>query len=480
MRQRLLAKIPGERKALLNVLGWPEHPGWFNPGERLPDGRVGYVLGGCQSTEQDLASRMRQRLSALYRGDSQAQIENHLVRIIDTDDPFSTLIAEEENFQLLCDRLNAWVAFARSTEVVPRRLLATRLRQAWRRQLPVDIHHSTEQGRILDLSGFQVTALPDLSGSLDFNFVTAFAMTNTPLLVIPDGFFSCFAQLRRVNLSRNHLCVLPAGLRHLGNLQSLQLVHNHIRINEEGEQLLGSLSHLTDLDLSFNPLRRLSFRFDRAPALRRLYVRHCGLVGLSVNQISSVPEVIMQMPYEFRLAFRLDGNAVPVQQRTRLQVAPHPAHALSLQEGQSAWQLWVSGQQSEEMGQRWNRLFARPGMDKVEQILGQLQHTRDYQRHGADMKLQVWSLLEDMDQDAELAEEIQAIASAPTTCADSIAERFSDMRLHAMIAKANSTAATSQESLLSLGALQRRFCCAGRQVRRKSRGADRTGRAAGR
>lgn len=467
LRQRVVAKIPAERRALLDVLGWRQHPGWFNPGERLPDGRVGYALGGRQSTELDLASRMRQRLSVLYRGDSQVQIDNHLARILETEDPFDTLISEEENFQLLCDRLNAWVEFARNTEIVPRRLLATRLRQAWRRQLPVDIHDPAGHDRILDISALQVTSLPDLRASLDFHFVTTFVMTSTPLLVIPEGFFSCFTQLRRVNLSRNHLYVLPAGLRHLGNLQSLQLLHNHIRINEEGERLLGSLPQLTDLDLSFNPLRRLRFRFDAMPALRRLYLRHCGLVSwpaglercgmlnvadLSVNEISSVPEVILQMPYEFRLAFRLDGNAVSVQQRTRLHAVPHPGHAISLQPGQlSAWQLWGGGPQAEEMGQRWNRLFARPGMEKVEQILSQLQHTKDFQQRGPDMRLQVWSLLEEMDQDAGLAGEIQAIASAPTTCADSIAERFSDMRLHAMIAKANSTAATSQESLLSLG-----------------------------
>ncbi|MBK4994738.1 hypothetical protein IAE39_002912 [Pseudomonas sp. S37] len=473
LRARVASTMPADRQALLNVLGWREGTRWFNPGQRLADGRVGYPLGGAQSTERDLTQRMRARLGVLYRGDSQARINQHLDRIVDCDDPFEALIFEEANFQLLCNCLDIWIAQAREAEKQARRLLAARLRQAWRSQLPVDYQRQDIDSRILDLSGFQVTSLPELAEGIDFHFVTTMVMVNTPLASIPEAFFSCFGAVRRLNFSRNQLRVVPIGLRHLRSLDNLQLSYNRIRMDSWGQDAIRNLPQLTSLDLSVNPLGSLALDFTQVPALRYLSLRHCGLVNwpaglehcgmlnmadLRNNQLANVPEAAMNMPYAFRSALRMDGNAIPQAQWARLHRLPaHVDHAL---QGASdspaaipARELWVSGVRKVEVAGYWDRLFASEDNDryKLRQILFQLQGTQDYQRHREQLTHQVWGLLEYMDKDPQLTNEILLIARNPTACPDSIAERFSHMYLHALKSHAMHAADSESTSVLKLG-----------------------------
>jgi hypothetical protein len=100
---------------------------------------------------------------------------------------------------------------------------------------------------------------------------------------------------------------------------------------------------------------------------------------------------------------------------------------------------------------RWDRVFGVAGRARVLDILQALQNTKDYHRHRADLTLQVWGLLEAMDEDAELAGQVTAIAEDRTTCADSIAERFSEMHLQALIAQTNRATDVQQDGLLQLG-----------------------------
>lgn len=467
--RRLITKaIPTTRTQLLRRLGWREQPGWFNPGQRLPDGRVGYPLGGQQSTEQGYVGQLRARLRSLYHGAREAEIDEHLDRINRSEDPFAAMLAEEENFRLLNHRLGRWVSYARGNEAGPRRLFAARLRQAWRRQLPLDTMHAELGGRILDLSGFQVSSLPELAEALDFHFVTTLVMINTPLVVEPNEFFSCFREVRRLNFSRNHLRRVPAGLRHMANLENLQLSYNRIRWGEMGSETLSGLQHLAVLDLSANPLRRLALRFNSAPQLQALHLRHCSLVewptgleqcalltvvDLRCNQITEVPQAIMQMPYEFRMAFQVQNNAIPARQLARLHAPPaHLAHPQAAPMAQvPARQLWLGEAATQVQRDLWDRVFGVAGRARVLDILQALQNTKDYHRHRADLTLQVWGLLEAMDEDAELAGQVTAIAEDRTTCADSIAERFSEMHLQALIAQTNRATDVQQDGLLQLG-----------------------------
>lgn len=466
LRRRVVSAMPGRHEDLLAVLGWRRQGRWFNPGQRLPDGRVGYPLGGTHSRSEELLDRIRWRLTVLYRGDSRVQINAHLDRILGSEDPFEALLYEEQNFQMLGGRLNTWVAQANDMERPARHRLASLLRAAWRRQLPMDPLHAAQEGRVLDLSGVPVTSLPALSATIDFHFVTTLVMVNTQVSVVPEAFFSCFRTVRRLNLSLNRLRALPSGLRHMSQLQCLQLRYNRIQMTAEAEATLAQLPQLSDLDLSFNALSRFNLRAAQLTALRHLNLSHCRLsawpdglqdcewllqADLSFNRLASVPEPILNMPYLFRAALHVDGNPLSLAQRERLSALPGHGHEPAPEvDAPSARAVWVSGPRAEEIGACWDRLFASGEREQLEKILGRLRETKDYQEHHADLALQVWGLLQDLDEDPALMQTVMAIANDETTCADSVIERFSDIRVQAMKFKA-SRSGGEQAALLQLG-----------------------------
>nr|WP_225923513.1 MULTISPECIES: NEL-type E3 ubiquitin ligase domain-containing protein [Pseudomonas] len=300
-------------------------------------------------------------------------------------------------------------------------------------------------------------------------------MVNTPLQEVPASFFSCFAGLQRLNLSRNALQALPEGIRQLGQLRRLQLSYNRIRWNDAATRILGELHNLVSLDLSFNPLRTMALRFARVPALRRLQLMHCGLlewpeglqlcsqlrlVNLNSNVLSGIPDAIMQMPYEFRASIQLERNAI---QRRRLELLyarpAHPMHGPNVAEGlvPAARALWVTGEQAEARGARWDRLFPDHAdaeqQDSVLRILSDLRESADFRNmaYREVLTRQVWSVLDAMDADAQLAQELHSIADDPVTCADSVAERFADLQLRVLVANAERAAPGQRDELLKLG-----------------------------
>ncbi|MEN5304286.1 NEL-type E3 ubiquitin ligase domain-containing protein [Pseudomonas sp. TWI628] len=475
LRQLVLSKLPGERQRLMALLGQVESKGWFNPGQRLPDGRVGYPLGGGISNQRGAYLELRRRLTALYQGDSPERIQEHMERVLDAEDPFDQLVFEEQNLQMLESRLNQWVSAAPEPELAARQQLSQRLRAAWRRQLDIDLEHQAFDGRILDLSGCQVTALPELTRGIDFHFVTSLVMVNTPLQEVPESFFSCFVGLQRLNLSRNNLQVLPVGIRQLAQLQRLQLSYNRIRWNDAATSSLGQLHNLISLNLNFNPLRTMALRFAQVPALRQLLLMHCGLlewpegleqcgqlriVNLNANVLTGIPDAILQMPYEFRAAIQLERNAI---QRTRLELLyARPAHLMhgpnvvaNLEP--SAKALWVTGEHAAARSARWDRLFPAHAdaeqQDSILHILSALRESADFRNstYRAVLTSQVWSVLDAMDADAQLALELHSIADDPVTCADSVAERFADLQLRVLVANAERAAPGQRDELLKLG-----------------------------
>ncbi|MBO9551261.1 NEL-type E3 ubiquitin ligase domain-containing protein [Pseudomonas sp.] len=473
LRQLLLSKLPGEHSKLLGLMGLVEKKGWFNPGLRLPDGRVGYPLGGGVSSERGASARIRRRVAALYLGDSPEVIQAHMDRVLDAEDPYEQLVFEERNQQMLEEHLSAWIVESPELERPARRQMSHRLRAAWRRQLEMDLEDMSGQGYILDLSGCQVTALPELAEELDFHFVTSLLMVNTPMQSVPESFFSCFSGLQRLNLSRNGLQALPAGIRYLGQLERLQLSYNRIRWNESATNILQEHHNLVSLDLSFNPLRRLTLRFTQAPALRRLHLSHCGLlewpvglencgllrvVNLNSNILTGIPDAIMRMPYAFRESIQLERNAIQRVQLERFYARPaHREHGQdqALNPVPSASALWVTGEQAAERRACWDRLFPAHGPDQedsVLQILSGLRHCADFQNtaHREVLTGQVWDLLNAMDADADLAQELRLIAGEPITCADSVAERFADLQLRMLVSKAERLA-PGQNEVLKLG-----------------------------
>jgi len=472
LRQQVVNVLPTGRQKLVNQLGWRQQLGWFNPGQRLEDGRVGYPLGGSVSQPRRPGWRIRRRLARLYEGDTPRQIDEHLFRILDAENPNAALIVEEQNYHMLGQRLETWVADGPAGERTARRMLGRRLQQAWRRQLPLDVHENAVRGFVLDLSGHHVSSLPELDADIDFHHVTSLAMVNTPLQVAPDAFFSCFRNARRLNMTRNRLLALPVGIRHLRFLERLDLSYNGIRNGGRIPEVLSPLSRLQDLDLSFNPIRSLHLG-NWGSGLRRLNLRLCGLlewpvglercqllrwIDLRSNNLINIPAAIQAMPYSYRVSILLDRNAVQASQLERLYARPAPVHPPAPQpvpEPPAARAVWATGEQAKAREATWDRLFADPRSRELETILGRLQHSSDYRNpaHRNALDARVWTLLDAMDTDTALADDVHAHAVGNVTCADDVADRFSELHLLALVnaAKRSTAEAGQQQALLDLG-----------------------------
>ncbi|WP_161492849.1 NEL-type E3 ubiquitin ligase domain-containing protein [Pseudomonas putida] len=471
LRRQVVNLLPAGRQKLVRQLGWQEQQGWFNPGQRLKDGRVGYPLGGSVSNERGPGWRVRRRLSRLYRGDTPRQIDEHLNRILDAANPYAALIQEEQNYYLLDSRLATWIADGARAERAARRMLAQRLQAAWRRQLPIDVQENTVRGFVLDLGSHSVSSLPELDAAIDFHHVTSLTMVNTDLQAIPDSFFSCFGHLRRLNMSRNRLEALPLGIRHLRFLERLALSYNRIRSRESAVAALSPLTRLEDLDLSFNPaIRRLSVA-NWASSLRRLSLRQCGLlewpagleqcrllyrIDLRSNYLRDVPAAIREMPYTFRASILLDRSAVEAAELDRLYARPAPVHRPAPQPAPpelAARALWVNGEEAEARGARWDRLFDGQSNEELKEILRRLQDSSDYQVHRTELTTRVWTLLDAMDTSETLADDVRNYAGAEVTCGDDVIDLFSELYLLALANNTMRAAAEGkqQQALLDLG-----------------------------
>lgn len=473
LRRQVVNLLPIGRQKLMKQLAWREQQGWFNPGQRLGDGRVGYSLGGSVSQVRGPGWRVRRRLARLYQGDTPRQIDEHLFRILDAANPYAALILEEQNYHMLDHYLETWISAGSGGERAARRMLGRRLLQAWRRQLPVDVHENAVRGFVLDLSGHRVSSLPLLEDAIDFHHVTSLAMVNTPLQMVPDAFFSCFGHVRRLSMARNRLEALPVGIRYLRFLERLDLSYNGIRNGERVSVALSSLTRLRELDLSFNPSIRSLYLGDWASGLRRLSLRLCGLtqwpaglercqllrwIDLSSNNLVNVPATIQAMPYTYRTSILLGRNAIDQVQLERLYARPAPVHPPAPQpapELLAARAVWVVGEQAQARGATWDRLFADPRSRELETILRRLQQSSDYrnQAYHRVLDARVWTLLDAMDTDTALADDVHAHAVGNVTCADDVVDRFSELHLLALVnnAKRSTAVAEQQQALLDLG-----------------------------
>ncbi|WP_248920731.1 NEL-type E3 ubiquitin ligase domain-containing protein [Pseudomonas entomophila] len=478
LRGALQALLPAQRSHVLARLGWRVEHRWFNPGKRLPDGRVGYPLGGRASR---LSSRtLGGRVRALYPSIGDEGVERIVQRLIrENENPFMALLEQEENYQQLDEALEDWV------QDEPQRLtrgiraqFAHRLRSLWRYEGEPGIDGQGQvNGLRLDVSGWRVGRLPDLPAEVDFSHVTELVMVNMDLTEVRGNFLRCFESLRVLNLNNNRIDALPPGVTGLGDLSSLLLMSNHIRMSEADQHILAHLSNLRTLDLSFNPIQQLALQFDHLPQLTELRANSCGLLevpagiqscgllslaDLSRNQITSIPEAVHRMPWSFRRRLILVSNPLTPQAVGQLyRVDAHQARLIrELEQGEVSGAVALSRWQAidDENGRAahsalWQRIEALPGSDGLFRLFGNLTQTPDFTRAPEYLRGQLWSLLEAIDQEPALREEVFLHADEVRGCHDSHAERFSRLQLHVLTFKARAQGARGEgeNELLNLG-----------------------------
>ncbi|MFB4393367.1 MULTISPECIES: NEL-type E3 ubiquitin ligase domain-containing protein [unclassified Pseudomonas] len=472
LRQALVARLPGQRSELLKRLGWrSSRTPWFNPGQRLPDGRVGYRLGGGASRGRasDATGVLRQRVRALYPTLTDTQIEAKVQELQHDPDgrsPFQALLHEENELVRLERTVMSWVeATAAGPLRMARREFAHRLCNAWRYHCEefFDVHGQTS-GRGLDVSNCAVEVLPVLPGGVDFGHITRLVMCRMGLRNLPASFLASFDNVRVLNLNGNQLVEIPPGLVELEHLDELRLAGNRIEMDDTDEGRLARLWQVTTLDLSRNPIRTMRLRFDQIPQLQRLYMsrcrlqstpvglHHCGLLSLadfSSNQISSVPEEVLAMPVEFRYRLRLEHNALPAQLRRDLyRLGPHRHPAVASSEVQGVQARWVAlTPEAEHESNRalWTRLAAKQGGGELFKLLAELTKTSDFTAASDYLAGQLWELLRALDEDAALRELVFADSSEADDCVDRVADRFSRLLVQRLVHQANLHAAKGQQ-----------------------------------
>ncbi|QXH45221.1 hypothetical protein KSS93_20430 [Pseudomonas xanthosomatis] len=481
LRLRVLEQLPVSRARLLQILGWRAQQPWFNPGQRLPDGRVGYLLSGRGQGSGNARATLRVRIRSLYTGFSDAQVEDYLNQLMRRPGTaFDILLEQEENYAQLRISLNRWVEqqsqpVARST----REQLALRLRRAWRLQgEPVHDGEGNVEGMRLDLSGLPVERLPVVPPTTDFEHVTVLTLANMRLDQVPVDFLRAFSRLRRLNLRSNRLTQVPEGVGYLTDLRVVRLGHNQIRMTAAGFARLAALPELVELDLSYNPLGRLQMRFNHLSRLARLNVSNCRLsewpTGLELlgyleradlrdNQLARVPAEILQMPLDFRLTLLVERNRMRARDLMNLRmIEVHPmqhegvgelAVGGDYTEARRVWLERMPETQRDVLAERWDTLSALPHSSAVFDILSELPRTADFRLGQAYMADHVWALLQTLESDSELREQVFTEVNQPLTCEDSVIDRFAALQVQVRVAVADSDGALGERrtQLLSLG-----------------------------
>ncbi|WP_313297976.1 NEL-type E3 ubiquitin ligase domain-containing protein [Pseudomonas sp.] len=466
LRSWVMAQLPSSHQGLAQLLNWAPQPKWFNPGRRLDDGRVGYPLSGRGAGSGTPSLLLRAILLRYFPGLTPAQVELEIERrIASRGSAYQVLLDVQDDHMQLQRTLNQWVG---SELNETRRALRVRVREeiarAWRVQAePVIDGQGRHSGQRLRLFGLQISSLPEIPMSVEFNHVSALVLNETGLTHLPSRFIEAFSALRELNLGNNNLLRIPHGIGYLTELRELNLRHNNIRPDSASLAALQSLARLTHLDLSYNPLGQYAMSYSRLPHLVRLGLRSCQLGtwpeglwlcgfleegDLRDNALTEVPAEIRLMPYEFRRSLLVDNNPLPSLDLLALRAldtiveAPESIAANTPDAEQTrAWWLGADEQAQAGRAVRWQRLSAQAGGGDLLHLLERLMPLADYAWTQGYMTEQLWALLAAADVDDNLRSAMLRLVGQRPTDDNAVIDCFSQLLVHRLRSQSGALAA---------------------------------------
>ncbi|MBA1204563.1 hypothetical protein G7009_22870 [Pseudomonas capeferrum] len=477
MRHDLQRWIPPTTGQLLNLVGWRQGAPRFNPGQRLADGRVGYLLSGRGGGATGAGRTLRDRIRILYPGFSGEEVERYLqITLEQAGSPHGNLLRQEEGYRALDRALHNWQRqVPQPSGAAMRVLIANQLRRGWRLMGDrVWDAHTREWSMRLSLDNIAVDSLPELPEGADFAHITELSVTNLGLRQLPANFLQCFPLLRLLDMSTNALRALPEQIAGMTFLHELRASANRIRITASTRRILERLTGLQVLDLDGNPLGDISLRLPQPSHICRLYMRdcslrtvpegleHCGFLALAdlrENRITALPEAILNAPARFHQALELAGNNLPVAVRERL----NATHEMLLEQDttqENARLMWLDGLEEAERTHRakqWDAVRAEMGSDDFFQLLGELTQSSDFRLQRQDLTGRVWSMLDAVHRDATLRRELFSLAGNPRTCVDSVASCFSVLEVRLHVAQALHGSLPGQAQAIRLRVARRLF-----------------------
>lgn len=470
LRTLLREQAHSDRERLPGLLGISPRPALFRTPQRLADGRLGYLLSGRGAVGRTTLTGMVRRL---YPGFNDLEASVWLDEIQQLDgNPMSELLRGEESLRALDQVLAQWQQEVTVLTRAGRRRVAEEIRRCWCRQTPAVLD---VDGRIIGYrlrlersSGGDLPALPE---SVDFSHVVDLALSASGQSNRVDGFLQRFPRLRWLDLGLNGCSEVPPALARMPELQELYLDGNHIRLSDACQATLGAMSRLEVLNLDRNPLGNPP-DVRQLLRLRRMTLRGTGVVDLPQglesrpfleladlrgNQLTELPERFFTAAARIRSATVLFGNPLRPQVRERLwQAGVADGLLAGGPDIDGAREQWLAGMHDDLLRERatqWLSLRAEPGSEAFFTLLNNLLETAEYRLTPGHLQERVWQMIGAAVESTGLRESLFELASAPTTCVDSVASSFSvlDVRLQVSQAAARVPAGEEGPALLAFG-----------------------------
>ncbi|MBF8792504.1 hypothetical protein IRZ70_06815 [Pseudomonas monteilii] len=464
-----------QRQEVQRLLGAGEPMGWLRMPLRQSDGRIGYPLSGRRpgtSREQPAPQGLMARVRELYPTFTDAQVIAFIEDIRGSVEGVEIRLAQlEAELRSLSRSLSFWIGASRNAaEQDDRFAFAEAMLGCWQRRVMIGGENDSPNVRYW-WSQVQIAPgiLPDLPEGVRFNHVAVLSLRGLGLEQVPDGFLRAFANLQTLELSGNRVTRLPDFLMYMEHLEYLDLYGNGITLDNGQRLTLSHCRNLVYLNLSHNPLGQ-GFPLHGMPNLCELHMRNTGLVeipdgvsncqwlrtlDLSDNQITALQDSFFHTRVWTAGVVRMAGNPLP---EAQLQVVQTARQGMGAGVGSAIparlrWIDAISGEQRDDMAALWAEAEGLPGAEEFIALLEDLLGTTEFQqRIGAqNLANRVYALLDAIIRAPALREELFVNAGA-LTCVDSVALRFSDLEVRALVWQAQQPASgDGQHGLLHLG-----------------------------
>ncbi|MGF6595020.1 NEL-type E3 ubiquitin ligase domain-containing protein [Pseudomonas sp. 2835] len=439
----------------------PEQRPWFNPPQRLADGRIGYPLSGRGLFGGRRAAQVRD-VRQLYPGLSDTDADSFVDALQRSGvDVAARIKSYQREFKLLDDTLRAWSKSLPGGEAGQamgrsRQQAALLIRRAWRKLSPKRLSNHSVIGYSLSLEGLRTGELPGWPAEVSFDHVVDLQLHNMGLGDASAVFLQPFQRLRELNLGNNALTRVPDALGRMPALTRLLLPGNQIELDQQAATLLAGLSQLRWLNLNDNPIGPL-LDLERLSRLEEVQLRNTGLqawpsgllnrfhgyrLDLRNNQIEALPQAVLDAPGWINRALALHDNPLSeqtleqlehYQQRTGIRLTSRRSHLSPASRARRLWLQTAPAGASAQALITWQALADEPQASALLQLLADLSTTAEFQRTPADLGVRVWALLEATSKAPELRESLFELAASPITCGDSVTLNFTTLETRASV-----------------------------------------------
>ena len=467
LRSRLGERLHGKRDQVGQWLGLvAPRQAWFNPPQRLADGRIGYSLSGRGLFGGRRNAQVRD-LRQVYPGLSDSDAVEFIEALQNTGvDATARIRAYQQELSLLDETLRGWSEPGQTSEQSlalqrSRQQAAQLIRRAWRKLSPRRWFNHTAIGYSLSLEGLRIGELPTLPAEINFDHVVDLHLHNMGLSDASAPFLQRFPRLRELNLANNQLTRLPDALSGMAALTRLMLQGNRIELSASSSAQMAGLGQLRALNLNDNPIGTL-LDLQGLTRLEELLLRNTGLqqwpdsllgrfhgyrLDLRNNQIRTVPEAVLEAPGWINRGLALHDNPLAeetlrrleqYQQRTGVSLTSLRVHVSPVSKARN---LWLKEAPTAEAGQAaitWQALSDEPGAVGLFQILADLSGTAEFRRVPQALGQRVWALLDAAYRNSALRTELFELATTPVTCGDSVTLNFAALETKALVLQAAS------------------------------------------